>query len=194
MNGYVHREPLTWHLMSDIYEESAASFACCFRLSTSTECRARLGLSPGARCLDVALCPTQHNSPTCRLRHRARLFTDQAGICGWCGGAMPANLVKTSIDHIIPTSRGGLDDPWNRQLVHAGNSSKAPAVSPRGRPRHRARCRPDSRLDLGLPQKRWALGAGNWQHAGRVGVYGLPSGHEPGARYTATRGVHVLQT
>lgn len=127
-----HREPLTWHLMSDIYEERR-EFRVLFPL-VDLDGVPGLGwdFSPGARCLDVALCPTQHNSPTCRLRHRARLFTDQAGICGWCGGAMPANLVKTSIDHIIPTSRGGPDDPWNRQLVHAGcNSSKGRQLSPR---------------------------------------------------------------
>lgn len=80
---------------------------------------------PGARCTGVALCPGKHNSPTCQFRHRAHLFTAQAGICGLCDRKLPANLTGSDIDHVIPRSRRGPDEDWNRRLLHAGcNSAK----------------------------------------------------------------------
>ena len=82
---------------------------------------------PGVRCSDGAsLCPVPHNGPVCKLRHRAQLFTVQAGTCGWCGETLPANLERSDIDHVIPRSRRGPDERWNLQLLHSAcNSAKS---------------------------------------------------------------------
>lgn len=88
---------------------------------------------PGVRCDDRAnLCPVRHNDPACQLRHRAQLFTVQAGICGWCGEPLPSNLERSDIDHVIPVSRRGPWVEWNYQLLHAGcNRSKGARLTDR---------------------------------------------------------------
>jgi HNH endonuclease len=68
--------------------------------------------------------------PACHFRYKAGFFTRQGGICPWCGNALPADLAKTAVDHVVPVSRGG---PWveqNLQLLHLGcNTSKGNRVT-----------------------------------------------------------------
>jgi 5-methylcytosine-specific restriction endonuclease McrA len=59
-----------------------------------------------------------------RFRHRteserrAPLYVQQLGICTWCLGRLPETLASVDIDHVIPKSLGGPDEPWNWQLLH----------------------------------------------------------------------------
>lgn len=50
------------------------------------------------------------------------------GRCGLCGQPVDLKVMKgreqPSIDHIIPLSRGGLDERCNTQLAHCGCNSK----------------------------------------------------------------------
>jgi hypothetical protein len=68
--------------------------------------------------------------PACHFRYKAGFFTRQGGICPWCSEALPADLAKTAVDHIVPVFRGG---PWveqNLQLLHLGcNASKGNRVT-----------------------------------------------------------------
>jgi len=73
----------------------------------------------------------------CKFRYRAELFTRQGGTCPWCAAPLPPDLntlstggPKVSVDHIIPTLRGGPDLEWNKQLVHAKcNTSKGASMT-----------------------------------------------------------------
>ncbi|MEL7043064.1 MAG: HNH endonuclease [Pseudomonadota bacterium] len=60
----------------------------------------------------------------------AAMWTAQSGQCALCGRAMLRNRFETvharlwakhraTIDHILPVSKGGTDDPGNLQLAHA---------------------------------------------------------------------------
>jgi hypothetical protein len=50
---------------------------------------------------------------------RKRLAAGQGGICPWCKLPLPDDCADTTLDHIIPRSRGGPDKSWNRQVLHA---------------------------------------------------------------------------
>lgn len=71
-----------------------------------------------------------------RIQRRARklrqnLAAAQAGLCPWCALALPGDLRLTDIDHIIPQTRGGPDEPWNWQLLHRScNGAKANKITP----------------------------------------------------------------
>lgn len=53
-----------------------------------------------------------------RADARQSLATAQGYVCPWCSLPFAADLSDAEIDHIIPVSRGGPDDPWNLQLLH----------------------------------------------------------------------------
>lgn len=58
-----------------------------------------------------------------RVAALAAMYKEQGGRCAGCQMPLPARLM--SIDHIIPRSAGGDDDPGNLQLLcHYCNSSK----------------------------------------------------------------------
>ena len=75
----------------------------------------------------------------CATHVRHQLWMEQAQCCGHCGQLVEPDCpmifacrkwrvaeVTVSVDHIIPTSRGGPDKRWNLQLVHSAcNSSKS---------------------------------------------------------------------
>ena len=44
----------------------------------------------------------------------------QNGICLWCGERLPGNKTDIHVDHIIPISKGGINDPSNMQALHSG--------------------------------------------------------------------------
>lgn len=68
--------------------------------------------------------------PACHFRYKAGFFTRQGGTCPWCAAALPSDLAKTAVDHIIPVSRGGLWVEQNLQLLHFRcNASKGKRVT-----------------------------------------------------------------
>ena len=82
-----------------------------------------------------------------KARDKARM---QGGVCALCGKVvhslasrkslgMRSHKSKASIDHIVPTSKGGANDPSNFRLVHMGcNARRGGGSGRRGRrPRHR---------------------------------------------------------
>ena len=71
-----------------------------------------------------------------KLRRASRnlLAAQQDGICPWCKLSLPEDLTGIELDHIIPRSRGGPDDLWNRQVLHRhcnwGRGSKGNELTP----------------------------------------------------------------
>lgn len=88
--------------------------------------------TPGQKCGACSESEARHNGQACQFRHRARLFTRQAGLCSWCGEALNPNLSGADIDHVIPVSRRGPWVEWNYQLLHTGcNGAKGALLSDR---------------------------------------------------------------
>jgi HNH endonuclease len=100
----------------------------CYTYLPGEECGFCCGERDGRRCLQ---------SPECKFRYRAGLFTRQGGVCPWCAAPLPPDLntviakgPAVSVDHIVPTLRGGPDLEWNKQLVHGKcNASKGAHVT-----------------------------------------------------------------
>lgn len=71
-----------------------------------------------------------------RKWHKNRLF-QQSNICGICNQPI-TNMKEATIDHIIPLSKGGIDDITNMQLAHSdcnqlkGNLMPGDIVEPTG--------------------------------------------------------------
>jgi hypothetical protein len=92
------------------------------------ECRDCRGAAEGSgavagRCL---------GGEACRFRYRAVLFTRQGGLCAWCSEPLNADLSRTHVDHVIPTSRRGPWADWNLQLLHGRcNAAKAARLTDR---------------------------------------------------------------
>lgn len=69
----------------------------------------------------------KHNSPASRRARRKGVFVEHIdkrklwmqyqGICGLC--LQPVKLARTTIDHIIPISQGGLHEYANVQPAHS---------------------------------------------------------------------------
>ena len=58
----------------------------------------------------------------------------QLGTCLWCFLPLrPEELSGTHIDHVIPVSLGGPDEPWNWQLLHGPcNQAKSDKITVEG--------------------------------------------------------------
>lgn len=52
------------------------------------------------------------------LQQRTKLAEAQGGICPPCGLPLPEDLSGAEVDHIIPRSRGGRGQAWNKRVVH----------------------------------------------------------------------------
>ena len=68
--------------------------------------------------------PPCESSKLCRQMHersfRKVLADEQNWLCPLCGLPLPHQLVgNTHVDHIIPKSKGGTNDPDNLQTVHS---------------------------------------------------------------------------
>lgn len=61
-------------------------------------------------------------------RHRAAVLARDGHICGICGD--PLDEADVTIDHIVPVSRGGSDDPENLQPAHRSCNSRKHARLP----------------------------------------------------------------
>ena len=64
----------------------------------------------------------------------AKLARAQDGICTWCGLPLPGDLAGTVVDHVIPRSAGGPDEPWNFELLHVrcnGPAGKWHKITPK---------------------------------------------------------------
>jgi 5-methylcytosine-specific restriction endonuclease McrA len=53
-----------------------------------------------------------------RLAVATRLAQMQHWTCTWCSQPLPEDLTGTVVDHVIPQSAGGPDEPWNFELLH----------------------------------------------------------------------------
>ena len=53
--------------------------------------------------------------------HKKLLFfvQQQGGVCPLCKGRLPSDITQVQLDHIVGRARGGTDDLWNLQAVHA---------------------------------------------------------------------------
>lgn len=69
-----------------------------------------LSLAPPPPGLISAIARRRNNRP-----HRRGLIAKGGGACHWCKAAL--TLDTSTIDHVIPLSRGGLDHPRNRVLA-----------------------------------------------------------------------------
>jgi len=66
-----------------------------------------------------------------RRRLGRKLAMAQGWLCPWCEKPLPPDLANTHLDHVWPRSKGGPDEEWNLQILHARcNHYKADAITP----------------------------------------------------------------
>lgn len=71
-------------------------------------------------------CRRTRRNPLIRLAHKVRLaiYERDGWECGLCSGSVDRDLIGTrshwrpSLDHVVPRSAGGADDPSNLRLAH----------------------------------------------------------------------------
>jgi 5-methylcytosine-specific restriction endonuclease McrA len=118
-------------------------------------------------------------------RRRARMARAQDGMCPACGQPLPDDLADTEVDHIIPRSRGGPSDAWNKRLVHfMCNRSKGFKLTPEAEALAKEH---GIALHLPVPASATAyrpltLDQSLWEGYLRTMFYGTPEEHEAARR------------